>query len=391
MEVAASSDVLSRFLKVRQRTMDLIGPLETEDFVVQPAYFASPPKWHIAHTTWFFERMILMEYLDDYNVFDQDFHFLFNSYYNTLGDRTLRAERGNMTRPTVSEVINYREYVDRYMGHLLSSDLPDGLEKLVELGMNHEQQHQELFLTDLKYCFGHNPLFPVYREDHSLVSDHNTGEEGLVTIGEGVYIMGAGNDAEGFTYDNEHSRHKVYLHDFSISRRLVTNGEFIQFIEDGGYKDHRLWLDEGWAWLNENTVSKPLYWHMIDGAWQHYTLAGLKPVDAEAILAHVSYYEADAFARWAGRRLPTEAEWETAAPQLDWGNRWEWTQSAYLPYPGFTIPEGAVGEYNGKFMVNQMVLRGASNATAEGHSRISYRNFFHPFCQWQFSGIRLAK
>lgn len=380
--------LLEQYKTVRNRTEELCRPLKTEDYIPQPVVFASPAKWHIAHTTWFFEEMILKSHLSGYKEFHPDFCFLFNSYYNTVGERTFRADRGNITRPGVEEVYQYRAYVNEHMQQLLSGEVNGTVRELVVLGLNHEQQHQELLVTDLKYTLGHNPTFPVYKEDFNLLADHNT-EQGFVSIPEGVYDIGF--EGEGFSYDNEHGRHKVYLHHFEISKALVTNGEYMEFMNDGGYDKFILWLDEGWAWRNEENITAPLYWHKINGAWHYYTLAGLKEVDPDAILGHISYYEATAFAAWKGMRLPTEFEWEVASKQLDWGKRWEWTNSAYLPYPGFSIAEGAVGEYNGKFMVNQMVLRGASPATAEGHSRHTYRNFFHPHFQWQYSGIRLAK
>ena len=375
------------FLTVRARTEEICAPLKIEDYVPQPVVFASPPKWHLAHTTWFFEAFILEKYLDGYSVYDKDFSFLFNSYYNTVGERTFRADRGNITRPSVEEVFAYRKYVDEAMMKLLQSGDND-FEKVLLIGLNHEQQHQELLITDLKYTLGHNPLFPVYDADTDLTNSTNEAS-GFVKIEEGVFEIGHHGDE--FCFDNELGRHKVYIHEFEISNSLVTNGEFIEFIEAGGYSSFQYWLDEGWAWVNENGIESPLYWYKINGEWHHYTLAGLKKVDPNKVLAHISFYEASAFALWKGMRLPTEFEWEVAADKLDWGVRWEWTNSAYLPYPNFKIASGALGEYNGKFMVNQMVLRGGSTATAEGHSRKTYRNFFHPHYQWQYTGIRLAK
>ncbi len=355
--------------------------------MVQPAVFASPPKWHLAHTTWFFEEFILRPQRD-YKVFDEKFCFLFNSYYNNAGDRIFRADRGNITRPDVSEVYAYRAYVDRQMAKLLKEELTTTVESLIVLGINHEQQHQELLLTDLKHTLANNPTFPMYQQGANLVSDKN-GSTGFISVDEGVYEIG--HKSDDFCYDNELGAHKVFIHDFDISESLITNGEYIDFIDDGGYNNFNLWHDPGWSWVQAHHVNSPLYWHLIDDEWHYYTLAGLKRVDAEAILSHVGFYEAFAFAEWRGMRLPTEFEWEVAADKFDWGKRWEWTYSAYLPYPNFTKAAGAIGEYNGKFMINQMVLRGASIATAEDHSRKTYRNFFHPQERWQFTGIRLAK
>lgn len=377
-----------KYLEVRNRTEALCAPLQIEDYVPQPVAFASPPKWHLAHSTWFFEEMILKKHLDSYREFHPDFGFLFNSYYNTIGERTFRADRGNITRPGVSEVYAYRAYVDKGMLELLDTAISQDLHELIELGLNHEQQHQELLITDLKYTLGHNPIFPVYDESFDLLADENS-SHGWLSMEEGVYEIG--HEGSRFCFDNELNRHRVYLHEFEISHALVTNGEYMEFIEAGGYSRFDYWLDEGWSWLNENQITSPLYWHKINGKWYYFTLAGLKEVDPDAILGHVSYYEAQAYASWKGFRLPTEFEWEAASENLDWGKRWEWTNSAYLPYPGFKTAAGAVGEYNGKFMINQMVLRGASVATAPNHSRKTYRNFFHPHFQWQYSGIRLAK
>ena len=376
------------FQAVRQRTEDLCAPLNTEDYIPQAVEFASPPRWHLAHVTWFFEAMILQKYQPDYQVFHKDFNFLFNSYYQSAGERAVRAQRGVMTRPTVDEVYQYRHYVNEQMLAFLSQPVSDEIAALVTLGLNHEQQHQELLLMDLKYVFALNPLFPVYHPEKNLVADHNK-QQGWLSVGEDVYTIGYQGD--GFCFDNEVSPHKVYLHNFEISKSLVTNGEYLEFIEAGGYQQFNYWLDEGWSWAQANDVSAPLYWHKIDGEWFYYTLAGLQKLDPESILCHVSYYEANAYASWKGCRLPTEFEWEAASVGLDWGTRWECTSSAYQAYPGFTISDGAVGEYNGKFMVNQMVLRGGASVTASGHSRSTYRNFFHPQMRWQFSGIRLVK
>lgn len=382
-------DLINQYNDVRAYTEQICKPLQTEDYVVQVAEFASPAKWQLAHSSWFFETFVLLPHLPDYKLFNIDFPYLFNSYYNNAGDRVLRAKRGNLTRPTTNEVYAYREYVDTAMGQLLQQKLDAEMVQLVTLGLHHEQQHQELLLSDIKYMFGQNPLFPAYDVETSLLDQESNRESGHVKISEGVYTIGYQGD--GFCFDNELGVHKVYLHDFEIQKGLVTNGEYIEFIEAGGYKDFNLWLDEGWSWLKQNQVSKPLYWHQLDGQWMHYTLKGFQKIKENDILKHISFYEAMAFAEWKGMRLPTEFEWEIASSQLNWGQRWEWTNSAYLPYPGFKKAPGAIGEYNGKFMINQMVLRGASIATSPKHSRPTYRNFFHPNAQWQFTGIRLAK
>lgn len=380
--------IIDIYTNIRARTLEICKPLKTEDYIPQPVAFASPAKWHIAHTTWFFEEFVLCKHVQGYQRFHGDYAFLFNSYYNSVGERTLRAERGNLTRPTVDEVYAYRAHVDTHMRILLEKNTSAGLEKTVLLGLNHEQQHQELLITDIKYILGHNPTFPVYAADASLVN-HGNQQNGWLQIPGGIYEIGF--EGNGFCYDNELARHKVYLQDYEINQSLVTNGEYIEFINDRAYEDFSLWLDEGWAWVQAHNIKSPMYWHLVDHEWVQFTLGGLKKVDSNEVLCHVSYFEAAAYAEWAGKRLPTEAEWEAASTQLDWGIRWEWTNSAYLAYPHFKKASGAIGEYNGKFMVNQMVLRGASVATSSGHSRNTYRNFFYPQDQWQFSGIRLAK
>lgn len=376
------------FNSVRSRTAELCVPLRIEDYVPQPVEFASPPKWHLAHTTWFFEEFILKEHLAEYKEFDPDFGLLFNSYYQSLGQRMIRTSRGSITRPGVEEVMAYRRYVDGHMQVLLSQVLSSEVRSLIEIGCNHEQQHQELLITDLKHTLSLNPTFPVYKDGFDLTRSSSQ-EKGWVEIQEGVYEVGF--KGQGFCFDNELGRHKAYIQETEISKALVTNVEYLEFMEDGGYGNFILWLDEGWSWRETNRIQHPLYWHKVNEAWMHFTLEGLKPLDMLSPVCHISFYEAAAYAEWAGMRLPTEAEWEVASADLNWGERWEWTNSAYLPYPGFSTAEGALGEYNGKFMVNQMVLRGASLATADGHSRPSYRNFFHPHLQWQYSGIRLAK
>ncbi len=399
MQAARSStgqtESLAEFYsRVRTFTEQLCEPLEIEDYIPQPVVDVSPPKWNIAHTTWFFEEMILKKFVSDYKVFDEDFGFLFNSYYNSVGERTARDHRGALSRPTVKRVFDYRKYVDEKMCDLLSEPCAEAggsqtMRDFVILGLNHEQQHQELFLTDLKYTLSVNPLFPVYRDGYAPEEEIGSSADGFIGLKEGIYEIG--HTGQGFSFDNEHSRHKVYLQDFELAKRLVTNSEYLEFINGGGYTDPLLWHSEGWDWVNQNNISSPLHWHKLDGEWHQFTLGGLRKLEPDAPVCHISFYEASAFAEWSGMRLPTEFEWEAANEQFNWGLRWEWTNSAYLPYPGFKKPDGAVGEYNGKFMINQMVLRGASVVTSEGHSRPTYRNFFHPHLRWQFTGIRLAR
>ncbi|MFB9053819.1 ergothioneine biosynthesis protein EgtB [Formosa undariae] len=373
---------------VREQTLKFCNHLHIEDYAIQVVQFASPPKWHLAHTTWFFETFILKAYVHNYTEFNSHFNFLFNSYYNNAGDRVLQSNRGNMSRPSTDEILEYRTYVDAKMHELLLDVSDKKLIELVMLGLNHEQQHQELLVTDVKYMFGHNPIFPVFNTEYNLVKDHNLNTES-VKIQAGVYEVGY--QGTEFCYDNELGVHKVYINDFEIQNQLVTNGEYIEFIASGAYSDFNLWLDEGWTWVNTHKINAPMYWHKMDDEWHYYTLSGLQKVDKNAILSHINYYEAQAFAEWKGMRLPTEFEWEVASKALNWGTRWEWTNSAYLPYPNFQKENGALGEYNGKFMSNKMVLRGASVATSPNHSRDTYRNFFNPTERWQFTGIRLAK
>jgi ergothioneine biosynthesis protein EgtB len=382
-------DLLEFYNEVRADTEELCAPLETEDYIPQPTVDVSPPKWNIAHTTWFFEEMILKKFVNDYKVFDENFGFLFNSYYNSIGTRTKRDNRGDLSRPTVAKVFEYRKFVDGKMRELLAQNLSDEAKDLIVLGLNHEQQHQELFLTDLKFTLSRNPLFPVYRENYALEEICEMPGKDFAKISEGIYEIGFQGD--GFHFDNELGRHKVFLHDFEIRKSLVTNAEFIEFIEDKAYENFNLWHSEGWDWVNQNEINSPLYWIKQGSEWFDFTLSGLRKLNLDAPVCHVSFYEAAAFAEWKKMRLPTEFEWETASEKFNFGLRWEWTNSAYLPYPNFKKPPGAVGEYNGKFMINQMVLRGASVATPMNHSRKTYRNFFHPHLRWQFNGIRLAK
>lgn len=372
---------------VRQRSEHICKPLKTEDYVVQPIVDVSPPKWHLGHTTWFFETFILKPNFKGYKEYDPDYNYVFNSYYETIGARVVRTDRGNLSRPTVEDVYKYRTHVDSAMHNFLGGSISKELHDTIVLGLNHEEQHQELLATDIKYILGHNPLLPAYNAtgiDKTPASD-----KGLVPIENGIYEIGYNGD--GFCFDNELGRHKVYLQDYKIAISLVTNGEYMEFMDAGGYKDHRYWHAEGLDWVKNNNINAPLYWHMIDGKWHNYTTGGLMPVDVNEAVCHISFYEAAAYAAWKGMRLPSEFEWEVAAKHFDWGKRWEWTDSAYLPYPGFTKAEGAIGEYNGKFMINQMVLRGASEVTPPNHSRTTYRNFFHPYLRWQYMGIRLAQ
>ncbi|QNL49667.1 ergothioneine biosynthesis protein EgtB [Olivibacter sp. SDN3] len=388
--------LLESYIDVRQRSERICAPLKTEDYVVQPIVDVSPPKWHLGHSSWFFEQFILKPYQKGYQEFDANYNFVFNSYYETVGARVIRTNRGNLTRPSVDEVMGYRTHVDEAMRSLLhhADQLPQEIKELATLGLNHEEQHQELLLTDIKYILGHNPLFPPYYQNRSngvlayvQTSDKLTTERS-VSIDEGLYQIG--HNGQGFCFDNELSVHQVYIPSYSIHKQLVTNKEYLEFILDGGYQNFRFWHAEGWDWVKNNQIEAPLYWHKIDNVWQHYTFGGLQDINDSEPVCHVSYYEAAAYASWKGKRLPTEFEWETAADKINWGKRWEWTESAYLPYPNFKKLPGAIGEYNGKFMVNQMVLRGSSIATSPGHSRKTYRNFFHPYLRWQFTGIRLT-
>ncbi len=387
-DMIATDSLTAQYFKTREYTEALCAPLATEDYVVQPVVDVSPPKWHLGHTTWFFEEFILKPQKTDYQVFDKDFAFVFNSYYESVGARVVRTDRGNLSRPSVKEVYAYRRYVDGHMEHFLEIPPPEEICSLLEIGIHHEQQHQELLVTDIKYIMGNNPLLPIYSPDFKGHTRQDEEHE-WIAMGEGIYQMG--HASESFCYDNELGRHKVYLHDYKISNRLVTNGEFLEFIADGGYKRFDLWHAEGWDWVKNNSIQAPFYWFLIEDQWCHYTLQGPRPLSLGTPLTHVSYFEAFAYAQWKRLRLPTEFEWEAAQAYFNWGQRWEWTESAYLPYPSYQKSEGALGEYNGKFMVNQKVLRGGSVATPECHTRPTYRNFFHPHLRWQFTGVRLAK
>ncbi len=363
--------------------------------VVQASEFASPVKWHLAHTTWFFENFILKTHCPNYEEFSDQFNFLFNSYYEAAGLRLLRTNRGNISRPAFDEIVEYRHYVDESMIALLHNaegSAPEVL-KLLELGVHHEMQHQELIITDLKYLFGTNPTFPVYSQYQKIDSELNLPDIEWLHMEKEIYTIGF--QKQGFSFDNEHGKHDVLLGNFEIANRPVSWKEYSAFIDDGGYQDARHWTSDGWDWCKSNNVSYPLHIYRHNGAWKRFTLAGLKLcMDNEPVM-HINWYEANAFAAWCGMRMPTEFEWEAAARKFGeafhTGLVWEWTGSAYLPYPGYMQPQGAIGEYNGKFMINQMVLRGSSPATPAGHSRVSYRNFFQPHHQWQFSGLRLAK
>ncbi|MGY0391636.1 ergothioneine biosynthesis protein EgtB [Bizionia sp. KMM 8389] len=379
--------IRDQFEFTRNRFLEICKPLKKEDYSVQPAVYVSPPKWHLAHTTWFFEQFVLAKFVTNYQEFDSDFAYLFNSYYNNAGKRVLRPNRGLMTRPTVDEVYSYRAYVDDKMRMFLDNNPSQEALDIVELGINHEQQHQELFYYDITYILGNQPTFPSI--ENTLKFKPLSTESKFVSISEGLYEIGHEDDS--FCYDNELGKHQVFLQDFEISDQLVSKGEFLEFIKAGGYQDFNLWHAEGWDFIQNNNIKAPLYWHEVDGAWHQYSLDGFLPINENMPVTHISFYEAFAFAEWKKMRLPTEFEWEVASKKIKFGQLWEWTNSAYLPYPNFSKAPGALGEYNGKFMINQMVLRGASVATVENHSRNTYRNFFHPSMRWQFSGIRLVK
>lgn len=411
--------LISRYRAVRSLTEKLCEPLVPEDYVVQTMEDVSPTKWHLAHVTWFFETFILREFYPGYRLLNDQYPYLFNSYYVQAGERHCRDQRGYLSRPTVREVYEYRAYVDRHMFEFLEGLDTDGWNKVgpvLEVGLNHEQQHQELLLTDIKHVLSVNPLRPVYRERDPSVEDAPVDTSlRWSAIKEGIYEVG--HDGAGFAYDNEWPRHRFYVQRCEIANRLVTNAEYVEFMEDGGYRRPELWLSAGWAWVDANGWNKPFYWEVPDDPQAIFTLAGRRGLNPHEPVCHVSYFEADAYARWAGARLPSEQEWEVMAagvpiegnfvdkgvlhpmpatrrddaPQQVYGDVWEWTRSQYSPYPGYRPLEGALGEYNGKFMCNQFVLRGGSCATSSDHIRPTYRNFFAPQSCWQFTGIRLAR
>jgi ergothioneine biosynthesis protein EgtB len=405
---AETSDSLAaRYSAVRGLSLAIAAPLSDADATIQPTPDASPAKWHLAHTTWFFETFVLRDHLPGYRAYDESFAYLFNSYYEGEGERHPRAERGLIARPSLDEVRAWRSAVDEVLLGAID-DLP---EDIITLGLNHEQQHQELMLMDLTATFFANPLHPAVWKCAPALSSAVPGPIGWRRRAEGLVEIG--HDGAGFAFDCEGPRHRTFLHPHALADRTVTNAEWLGFIADGGYGHPLLWLSDGWTWRQEDGIEAPLYWVKVDGGWSRFALDGLSPLDPAEPVSHISYYEADAYARWAGARLPTEAEWESAAALLDpddgnqldsagpirpvagdtglFGNVWQWTGSAYLPYPGFSPAEGAVGEYNGKFMCSQMVLRGGCCATPRGHMRASYRNFFYPHQRWMYSGLRLAK
>jgi ergothioneine biosynthesis protein EgtB len=406
-------ELTAGYERVRARSVELASPLSPEDCCAQSMPDASPVKWHLAHTTWFFETFVLEQYEKDFEPFHPAFRMLFNSYYNAVGDRHPRPQRGMLTRPSLVEVRAYREDVDDRVRRMIEMRSDDkSLQALVALGLHHEQQHQELILTDVKHLLSLNPLAPAY---HDAPPDDAGSCAPARWLTFEALITEIGHAGRGFCFDNELPRHKVYLQAYQLASRLVTNADYLQFVKDGGYRAPRLWLADGWDWVCANAVRCPIYWREDAEGWREFTLHGLAPLRADAPAVHLSYYEADAFARWFGARLPTEGEWEHAAGNRDpqgnladenlfhpvaaagtglrqiFGDAWEWTRSSYAPYPGYRESEGAIGEYNGKFMVNQYVLRGGSCATPADHIRPTYRNFFPAGARWQFSGVRLAK
>jgi ergothioneine biosynthesis protein EgtB len=387
------ADLARRYRAVRDGTECLALGLSAEDCAAQSMPDASPVKWHMAHTTWFFETFVLEQHAARHQPFRPEFRYLFNSYYNALGEQFSRPQRGLLTRPALEEIRAYRRHVDERIQDLLAgSALAAPVLELIELGINHEQQHQELTVTDLLHLFSLNPLFPVYRESKPETRSSSKPLHFMAVAAGDVEI---GHDGTGFAFDNELPRHRAHVPGFEIASRPASNAEFLAFVADGGYQRAEFWLSDGWALVKAQQWRQPLYWREAGGMWQEFTLQGLQPLDPARPVTHISQFEADAYASWAGARLPTEYEWETAAPAFRHGDVWEWTSSAYGPYPGFRPGgrknAGAVGEYNGKFMSNQYVLRGGSAATPVGHARRSYRNFFPSSARWQFSGVRLAR
>jgi len=390
---------LDAFRALRAETERRASPLGPEDQVVQSMPDASPTKWHRAHVTWFFEQFLLRPFAPAYRTFDERFAYLFNSYYVAAGPRQARPQRGLITRPGVAETTAYRVHVDDAVATLIESTQDSAaVVPIVEIGLNHEQQHQELMLTDILHAFAQNPTDPIYDPHWRWPQSESAGATAGAAPGGNSLVAGIhtiGHNGQGFSFDNERPAHQVLLQAVRVARALVSNGEWLEFMADRGYTTPSLWLSDGWTEAQARGWSAPGYWRHIDGAWFSMTLGGLRPVDPALPVCHVSYYEADAFARWAGKHLPSEAEWEVAAKSgaLDdaFGIVWQWTRSAYAPYPGYRAEPGALGEYNGKFMINQMVLRGSSLATPAGHSRETYRNFFYPSARWQFSGLRLAE
>jgi ergothioneine biosynthesis protein EgtB len=390
------STSIQAFRDVRAETERRAAPLSAEDQVVQSMPDASPTKWHRAHTTWFFEQFLLVSHSAGYKAFDDRFAFLFNSYYVAAGPRHARPKRGLITRPSLEEVAAYRAHVDAAVERLIAdapaSKLRDVL-RIVEIGLNHEQQHQELIITDILHALAENPECPAYDTAWSMPRVGTKDTRGFANIAEGIRTIG--HQEKSFCFDNEEPAHRALVGPVGVACGLVTNAQWLEFIADGGYERPELWLSAGWATAQAEGWVAPGYWRNVDGRWSTMSLAGLVPVDPALPVCHVSYYEADAFARWAGKHLPSEAEWEVSARgnELDaaFGVVWQWTRSPYAPYPGYRPVEGALGEYNGKFMVNQMVLRGSSCATPRGHARVSYRNFFYPPARWQFTGLRLAE
>lgn len=401
----------SFFSEVRNLTEAIVEPLSAEDMQVQTMADVSPTKWHLAHTTWFFETFLLKEYLPDYKEFNSHYNYLFNSYYNAIGNRHLREERGCLSRPCLEEVMNYRSYVDEAMQSLIDQQNVE-IDSLIIIGLNHEQQHQELILTDIKHVLGTNPLRPAYSKGLKQVASEESIPLNWNYYPGGIFHMGHNYNSviNDFAFDNESPRHQVYVIPFQLASRLVSNQEYQEFIDDGAYQNPEWWLSDAWNWICRESITAPLYWFKEDGLWSRYGLGGLERLQANQPVSHVSFYEADAYARWAGARLAAETEWEFAASQSKiegnfledgylepntnnslFGNLWQWTASPYIAYPGYKADPGALGEYNGKFMVNQMVLRGGSCLSSKSHLRSSYRNFFYPTARWQASGIRLAK